>query len=220
LERAQFIGDGSRFFDGVRCFRNHFCNRRTPFFLLCASALGRSKDRAWFLIMMSLWPRLSCNSPDIRRRARFLVHHRISKDSRGATMGSDKEAHTTFSKMVVCTQQYSPNFGGLPHVQAWRIYDLYRKKDSQSALWFRKSKTFFEFPKISEEPSAMRSLSSISSRRIISRFLALCTMCTIVPGLSGCLVAGYSSGGGWFVWPGSLGLIVIALLLFFLMRRR
>jgi hypothetical protein len=39
-------------------------------------------------------------------------------------------------------------------------------------------------------------------------------------GLSGCLVAGYSSGGGWFVWPGSLGLLVIVLLVVFLMRRR
>jgi hypothetical protein len=39
-------------------------------------------------------------------------------------------------------------------------------------------------------------------------------------GLSGCLVAGYSSGGGWFVWPGSLGLLVLALLIVFLIKRR
>ncbi len=32
-------------------------------------------------------------------------------------------------------------------------------------------------------------------------------------------VGGYSSSGGWFIWPGGLGLIVIVLLLFFLLRR-
>ncbi len=35
---------------------------------------------------------------------------------------------------------------------------------------------------------------------------------------SACIVAGYSSRGGWFVWPGSLGLIFI-LLLFYLFSR-
>jgi hypothetical protein len=39
-------------------------------------------------------------------------------------------------------------------------------------------------------------------------------------GLSGCLVAGYSSRGGGFIWPGGLGLLLLALLIFFLMRRR
>jgi hypothetical protein len=39
-------------------------------------------------------------------------------------------------------------------------------------------------------------------------------------GLSGCIVAGYSTGGGWFVWPGSLGLLVIILVIVLLMRRR
>jgi hypothetical protein len=39
-------------------------------------------------------------------------------------------------------------------------------------------------------------------------------------GLSGCLVAGYSTGGGWFVWPGSLGLLIIILVVVFLIRRR
>ncbi len=37
---------------------------------------------------------------------------------------------------------------------------------------------------------------------------------------SGCLVAGgYSSGGGWFIWPGSFGLLIIGLLLFLFLRR-
>ncbi len=38
-------------------------------------------------------------------------------------------------------------------------------------------------------------------------------------GLSGCLVAGYSSGGGFFVWPGSIAITVILLLIFFFLRR-
>ena len=38
--------------------------------------------------------------------------------------------------------------------------------------------------------------------------------------LSGCLVAGVSSSGGAFVWPGGLGLIVVVLLVVFLLLRR
>ena len=37
---------------------------------------------------------------------------------------------------------------------------------------------------------------------------------------TGCMAVGYSSGGGWFVWPGGLGLLVIVLLIIFLLRRR
>ena len=37
--------------------------------------------------------------------------------------------------------------------------------------------------------------------------------------LNGCLVAGYSAGEGWWVWPGSLVLTLILLLLFLLNRR-
>jgi len=33
------------------------------------------------------------------------------------------------------------------------------------------------------------------------------------------MVGGYSSGGGWFIWPGGLGLVVMLLLLFFFLRR-
>lgn len=39
-------------------------------------------------------------------------------------------------------------------------------------------------------------------------------------GLSGCLVAGYSTQGGGFIWPGGLGFVVVLLLLFFLLRGR
>jgi hypothetical protein len=38
---------------------------------------------------------------------------------------------------------------------------------------------------------------------------------------SGCIVAGgYSSGGGWFIWPGTLGILLVAVVLFLLFRRR
>jgi hypothetical protein len=39
-------------------------------------------------------------------------------------------------------------------------------------------------------------------------------------GLSGCLAVGYSSGGGWFIWPGGLGLLFVILFVVFLLRRR
>jgi hypothetical protein len=44
--------------------------------------------------------------------------------------------------------------------------------------------------------------------------------CVTTLGLSGCLMVGYSSGGGWFVWPGGLGLLVVVLIVVFVMRRR
>ena len=39
-------------------------------------------------------------------------------------------------------------------------------------------------------------------------------------GMTGCVAVGYSSGGGWFVWPGGLGLLLLLLLLFFVLRGR
>lgn len=38
-----------------------------------------------------------------------------------------------------------------------------------------------------------------------------------------CVVAGYrggSGGGGWFIWPGGLGLLVMVLVAFLFLRRR
>jgi hypothetical protein len=38
---------------------------------------------------------------------------------------------------------------------------------------------------------------------------------------SGCVVAGgYSSGRGWFIWPGTIGILVIVAVLLLLLRRR
>jgi hypothetical protein len=41
-----------------------------------------------------------------------------------------------------------------------------------------------------------------------------------VGALSGCLMAGYSSTGGGFIWPGGLGFLVLLGLLFFFLRGR
>ncbi len=49
-----------------------------------------------------------------------------------------------------------------------------------------------------------------------SILIALLLFCIALPG---CLVAGYSSAGGWWVWPGSLIASLILLLLWFLVRR-
>ena len=36
---------------------------------------------------------------------------------------------------------------------------------------------------------------------------------------SGCVVAGgYSSGRGWFIWPGTLGILLILVVLFLIFR--
>jgi hypothetical protein len=37
--------------------------------------------------------------------------------------------------------------------------------------------------------------------------------------LTGCIVVGASSSGGWFIWPGSVGLLFLGLLLVVLLRR-
>ncbi len=38
--------------------------------------------------------------------------------------------------------------------------------------------------------------------------------------LSGCLVVGWSSAGGGFIWPGGIGLVVMILLVLFFLRKR
>jgi hypothetical protein len=34
------------------------------------------------------------------------------------------------------------------------------------------------------------------------------------------MAVGYSSGGGWFIWPGGLGLVVLIIVVVLLVRRR
>jgi len=60
----------------------------------------------------------------------------------------------------------------------------------------------------------------LSTSSLLVKLATLLAASVAIFGLSGCLVAGYSSGEGWFVWPGSLGLLVIVVLIVFLIRRR
>jgi protein-S-isoprenylcysteine O-methyltransferase Ste14 len=38
--------------------------------------------------------------------------------------------------------------------------------------------------------------------------------------VSGCVAVGYSSTGGWFMWPGGLGLLLVIVVVLMLLRRR
>lgn len=51
---------------------------------------------------------------------------------------------------------------------------------------------------------------------IAVKLVACAVLCA---GLSGCLVAGYSSQGGWWVWPGSLVMTLVLVLVWLLTRR-
>ena len=42
----------------------------------------------------------------------------------------------------------------------------------------------------------------------------------LLPALTGCLVMGYSTRGGLYIWPGSIILTLLALVLYYLTRRR
>jgi hypothetical protein len=55
---------------------------------------------------------------------------------------------------------------------------------------------------------------------MMKRFSILAATLFLSPLLTGCLVAGYSTGGGWYIWPGSIVLTLIAFVFYFLMRRR
>lgn len=52
------------------------------------------------------------------------------------------------------------------------------------------------------------------------RVALLAAMTAAMLPLCGCIVLGASSRGGFFIWPGGLGLLVVLLVLFLLLRRR
>ena len=56
-----------------------------------------------------------------------------------------------------------------------------------------------------------------SSRPAFLRVLLASFACA---SLSGCVAVDYSSGGGWFIWPGGLGLLLIILLVALVLRQR
>lgn len=54
---------------------------------------------------------------------------------------------------------------------------------------------------------------------VLRSALAAAVLLVACVGLDGCLVAGYSSGGGFWVWPGSIVITLVLVLLWFIMRR-
>ena len=54
---------------------------------------------------------------------------------------------------------------------------------------------------------------------VLRTALAAAVLLVGCEGLSGCLVAGYSSGSGFWVWPGSIVITLALVLLWFLTRR-
>ena len=60
---------------------------------------------------------------------------------------------------------------------------------------------------------------AIGEKRLRTLSLALLSGLVCVP-LAGCIAVGYSSRGGWFVWPGGLGLLLLIALLLLVLRRR
>jgi hypothetical protein len=58
-----------------------------------------------------------------------------------------------------------------------------------------------------------------SSSFLRSTLLLTCLAIGTFP-LTGCIVAGVSSGGGFFIWPGSIGLLLLILVVVFVLRRR
>jgi hypothetical protein len=54
----------------------------------------------------------------------------------------------------------------------------------------------------------------------MKKILALVLLLSGQLALSSCVGVGYSSRGGWFVWPGGLGLLVVIVVIVLLLRRR
>ena len=57
------------------------------------------------------------------------------------------------------------------------------------------------------------------AEHVLRTALAAAVLPVACVGLIGCLVAGYSSGSGFWVWPGSIVITLVLVLLWFIMRR-
>jgi hypothetical protein len=69
-------------------------------------------------------------------------------------------------------------------------------------------------------PIDMKATEIGKGRQLLATFgLPLTVSCGVL-GLSGCLVVGYSSRGGAFIWPGGFGLLVLLAILYFFLRGR
>ena len=60
----------------------------------------------------------------------------------------------------------------------------------------------------------------VGVRTAAGRCIAALTTFLFASTLTGCFVIGASSRGGFFIWPGGLGLLVIIVILALLLRRR
>lgn len=63
-------------------------------------------------------------------------------------------------------------------------------------------------------------LKATQQRSTMRGFLVILAALGASGSLTGCLMIGGSSRGGFFIWPGSLGLLVIILIVSLLLRRR
>jgi len=55
--------------------------------------------------------------------------------------------------------------------------------------------------------------------KILKRIGFFATVLILAP--PGCVVVGgYSSGGGWFIWPGTIGILVVVAVLVLILRAR
>jgi hypothetical protein len=65
---------------------------------------------------------------------------------------------------------------------------------------------------LSDKPGTLVSRWNRHERKLITLLICLSQ--------ASCVVVGYRSGGGWFLWPGGLTILVVVAILFFLARRR
>ena len=60
----------------------------------------------------------------------------------------------------------------------------------------------------------------MTGRSLLTRLGTMTAACLLCMGLEGCVVVGGSSRGGFFIWPGGLGLLLMIALFVFMLRRR
>jgi hypothetical protein len=54
----------------------------------------------------------------------------------------------------------------------------------------------------------------------MKKFFALLMLLSAQLATASCVGVGYSSRGGWFVWPGGIGLLIVIIVVVLLLRRR
>ena len=54
----------------------------------------------------------------------------------------------------------------------------------------------------------------------MKRFFTLLVLSSTGMMSTSCVAVGYSSRGGWFIWPGGLGLLLVIIIVVMFLRRR